>query len=225
MPLKDRTAGLTAIVFDRYPLFLEVLIRLLRARHIEVCGGTTSSQQALELLDEHLPDLFVAGLDGGVAGKDRVALVRQATDRSPALKVIVLSNMRGDDATIDEVFAAGASAYVTNRASAEDIAVAIRQMFEHSVHFAAEQRRREFAVVAGEAGLTDREIEVLGHVAQGYSNAELARLLSVTPQTVKFHLSNIYRKLNVSNRTQATRWAQLANLGAEPEAPSLAQAR
>ena len=225
MPVKGRTAGLTAIVFDRQPLFLEVLIRLLRARDIEVCGGTTSSRKALELLDEHLPDLFVAGLDGEVGGKDGVALVRQATDRSPTLKVIALSSISGGDDTIDEVFAAGASAYVTNRASAEDIAVAIRQMFEHSVHLVAERQRPEFAVVAGEAGLTDREIEVLGLVAQGDSNAELARLLCVTPQTVKFHLSNIYRKLNVSNRTQATRWAQLANLGVGPEAPSLAQAR
>jgi DNA-binding NarL/FixJ family response regulator len=139
--------------------------------------------------------------------------------------VLALSNVSGDDETIDEVFAAGASAYVTSDASAEDIAVAIRQMFEHSVHLAAERQRPAFGVVAGEAGLTNREIEVLALAAQGYSNAELARLLFVTPQTVKFHLSNIYRKLNVSNRTQASRWAQLANLTPEPETPSLAQAR
>jgi DNA-binding CsgD family transcriptional regulator len=49
-------------------------------------------------------------------------------------------------------------------------------------------------------------------VAEGHSNAQLARMLWVTEQTVKFHLSNIYRKLNVSNRTEASRWAQVHGL-------------
>jgi DNA-binding CsgD family transcriptional regulator len=60
--------------------------------------------------------------------------------------------------------------------------------------------------------LTRREVEILRLVAEGLSNAELARMLWVTEQTVKFHLSNIYRKLNVSNRTEASRWAQLNGL-------------
>jgi DNA-binding CsgD family transcriptional regulator len=60
--------------------------------------------------------------------------------------------------------------------------------------------------------LTRRELEILKLVAEGLSNAELARMLWVTEQTVKFHLSNIYRKLNVSNRTEASRWAQLHDL-------------
>jgi DNA-binding CsgD family transcriptional regulator len=65
--------------------------------------------------------------------------------------------------------------------------------------------------------LTRRELEILRLVAEGLSNAELAKMLWVTEQTVKFHLSNIYRKLNVSNRTEASRWAQLNGLlPAEP---------
>ena len=63
-----------------------------------------------------------------------------------------------------------------------------------------------------EVGLTRREVEILGLVAQGYSNAVMARMLWVTEQTVKFHLSNIYRKLDVANRTEASRWAQLRGL-------------
>ncbi len=58
-------------------------------------------------------------------------------------------------------------------------------------------------------GLTRRELEILKLVAEGHSNAALARMLWVTEQTVKFHLSNIYRKLDVTNRTEASRWAQL----------------
>jgi DNA-binding CsgD family transcriptional regulator len=60
--------------------------------------------------------------------------------------------------------------------------------------------------------LTRRELEILRLVAEGDSNAELARMLWVTEQTVKFHLSNIYRKLDVSNRTEASRWAQVHGL-------------
>jgi DNA-binding CsgD family transcriptional regulator len=58
-------------------------------------------------------------------------------------------------------------------------------------------------------GLTRREVEILRLVSEGHSNAQVARTLWVTEQTVKFHLSNIYRKLDVGNRTEASRWAQL----------------
>ena len=57
--------------------------------------------------------------------------------------------------------------------------------------------------------LTRRELEILQLVAEGHSNSQLAKMLWVTEQTIKFHLSNIYRKLDVSNRTEASRWAQL----------------
>src|SRR5205807_6268420 len=60
--------------------------------------------------------------------------------------------------------------------------------------------------------LTRREREILALVAEGHSNRDLARMLWVTEQTVKFHLSNIYRKLDVANRTEASRWAQLHDL-------------
>lgn len=57
-------------------------------------------------------------------------------------------------------------------------------------------------------GLTRREKEILRLTACGHSNAQMGRLLWITEQTVKFHLSNVFRKLQVSNRTQASRWAQ-----------------
>ena len=94
-------------------------------------------------------------------------------------------------------------------------ASAIRQAFDHSIYLARghngkRQRSRESIEEAW--GLTRRELEILTLVAEGHSNAQLARMLWVTEQTVKFHLSNIYRKLNVSNRTEASRWAQVHGL-------------
>ena len=60
--------------------------------------------------------------------------------------------------------------------------------------------------------MTQREVEILLLVAEGHTNRAIARMLWVTEQTVKFHLSNIYRKLHVSNRTEASRWAQMNDL-------------
>jgi DNA-binding NarL/FixJ family response regulator len=99
-------------------------------------------------------------------------------------------------------------------AQPDDLAVAVRQAFEHSIYFAtngehggastSETTSPEDSAVS----LTKREIEILRLAAEGHSNSQLARMLWVTEQTVKFHLSNIYRKLDVSNRTEASRWAQ-----------------
>jgi DNA-binding CsgD family transcriptional regulator len=72
---------------------------------------------------------------------------------------------------------------------------------------------------ADELQLTQREAQILQLVAQARPNAEIARTLWVTPQTVKFHLSNIYRKLGVENRIEARRWAQqhrLVDLNSDP---------
>ena len=66
--------------------------------------------------------------------------------------------------------------------------------------------------------MTKRERQILCLVAEGHSNAQLAAMLWVTEQTVKFHLSNVYRKIDVANRTEAARWAQLHGLltGSDP---------
>ena len=118
---------------------------------------------------------------------------------------------------IDKALDAGAVAYVVKSAHPDDLASAIRQAFQHSVYFAG-SRPAPAADVAGRRG------EQRGRGAdaaragdpparrRGPPNATLAKMLWVTEQTVKFHLSNVYRKLDVANRTEAARWAQLNGL-------------
>ena len=111
---------------------------------------------------------------------------------------------------------AGAAAYVMKSAHPDDLAAAVRQVFGPSLFLAdswtpAQAPPREEQPTET-WGLTRRELEILGLVAEGLSNAQVARTLWVTEQTVKFHLSNTYRKLGVSNRTEASRWAQLHGL-------------
>ena len=207
-----KSAAGAAVVFDPSPLFLDVLTRLLEKLGIDVRAGTTQPLSALDSIEEHGSNLLIVGFDAESTCSDVLSFIRDATARFRNLKVIALAQGRGSDC-VDEVFAAGAAAYVAQDATLEDMAVAIRQSFHHSIHLAPDRESARPNRAAEEAGLTDREAEVLRLVSDGHSNAELARMLWVTQQTVKFHLSNIYRKLSVSNRTQASRWAQRAGLG------------
>ena len=214
-----KNAAGAAVVFDPSPLFLDVLTRLLKKVGIDVRAGTTQPRSALDSIEEHGSNLLIVGFGAESAGSDVFSFIREATARFQSLKVIALAQGRGSD-WVDEVFAAGAAAYIAQDATLEDIAVAIRQSFHHSIHLAPQRESDRPNRAAAGAGLTDREAEVLRLVAEGHSNAELARMLWVTQQTVKFHLSNIYRKLSVSNRTQASRRAQRAGLGGEVEGVS-----
>jgi DNA-binding NarL/FixJ family response regulator len=143
---------------------------------------------------------------------DGIALVRESLLRVPDMEAIVLS-MYDDAEHVEASFNAGASAYVLKSTHPDDLKSAIRQAFEPSVYFASDGRWSEKPLKSvDEFGLTRRELEILQLVAEGDSNAQLAKMLWITEQTVKFHLSNIYRKLGVSNRTEAARWAQLHGL-------------
>jgi DNA-binding NarL/FixJ family response regulator len=206
--------GRTAVLVDEHPLWLDTIEQVVKAVQMRVLAKETRASAALEVLGQETPDLLLTGIrmpDGEING---IELVRQACERSPGMKVIVLS-MYEDRALVEAAFAAGAFAYVLKSADPDDLRAAIRQAFEPSVFFApefvsngAEPDERPSV----DAGLTRREIEILQLVAEGYSNAQLARMLWVTEQTVKFHLSNIYRKLGVANRTEASRWAQVHGL-------------
>ena len=104
----------------------------------------------------------------------------------------------------------------------------MRQLFSPSFYLARSQPTAPATpsqpVSDAVALLTKREGEILRLAAEGHSNSELAKMLWVTEQTVKFHLSNIYRKLEVSNRTEASRWAHHHGLlkTTEPHAPAAA---
>jgi DNA-binding NarL/FixJ family response regulator len=202
----------SAVLVDKHPPRLDTLERVLTGTGIRVVARHASAQAALECLPLFSPDLLVTGLEMGDGDVDGLELVRRARAALPGLKTIVLS-MHADDAHINAAFGAGADAYVLKTAHPEDLSLAVRQAFEHSVYLAY---GRPAPVPANAPGLTRREIEILQLVAEGHSNAGVAKMLWVTEQTVKFHLSNIYRKLGVANRTEASRWAQLQGLLNQP---------
>lgn len=202
----------TAVLLDRHPLWLEAVHRVLDRLQVTTVGKTTSPTDALRLIERHEPSLFVTGISMNEGEIDGLACVRLVRQGAPQVRPIVLS-MHCDTAHVNEALAAGALAYVFKSAHPDDLASAVRQVFEHSIYFSGTRP----AAPAPRATtlpneLTPREHEILRLVAEGYSNAQLAKMLWVTEQTIKFHLSNVYRKLNVANRTEAARWAQVYGL-------------
>ena len=207
----------TAVILDRHPLWLDALERLLDGVGVSVVGKTTSPAAALEMVGKMRPTVFIAEYDAILDSEDGLGLLRRAATHNPGVYSVVLST-RNEAAEIEAAFAAGASVYCVKTAEPEDLAAAIRRAFDDSIHYASspatltEHPPVESASRGDLPRLTKREIQILQLVAEGHSNSQLAKMLWVTEQTVKFHLSNIYRKLDVGNRTEASRWAQLHGL-------------
>jgi DNA-binding NarL/FixJ family response regulator len=197
-----------AVALDPHPLCHTALSTLLARFNIDLVGAATSTRAALALLEEHRPDLLVMEIDLPEGLEAALGIISGGRERSQELTVIVLSGT-DDRAVIDAAFDCGASAYVLKTSDPEAIATAIRQAFEPSLYLA---RPKERTVPATDKDvlrkLTRRELEILQLVSGGRSNRQVAEILWVADQTVKFHLANIYRKLGVRSRFEAARWAR-----------------
>jgi len=207
-----RARRYSTVVLDRHPLWLSELGKVLESAGFELVGAATTEARALQNVRQHQPDVIVFEPEACTSGTAR--FLEAARLAGPQVRAVAVSAVDEAD-SIGAVLQAGASAYVLKSAHPDDIAVAVRQAFVHSIHLArrmdhggsAMQRSESAVGGASLSVLTRREREILILVAEGHSNSAMAKRLWVTEQTVKFHLSNIYRKLGVPNRTAATRWA------------------
>jgi DNA-binding NarL/FixJ family response regulator len=211
-------ASHSAVILDRQPLWLEAVELVLGRINVRVVGKATSPGKALEVIEAQRPDIFVTGIEMDAGEIDGIQCIARARELAPGLRAVVLS-AHTETEYIDAALDAGAVAYVVKSAHPDDLASAIRQAFQHSVYLAGSRPAAPAPAPSwtpepetANHDLTRREKEILQLVAEGHSNAKLAKMLWVTEQTVKFHLSNVYRKLDVSNRTEAARWAQLNGL-------------
>ena len=196
---------LRAALLDPAPIWLDAVEFVLQNAGVEVVGKTTLGSDVARLVSDLRPDLLVLELDPLPGEPDGLEVLRRARSLAPPLRAIVLTS-HDETVHIDAALSAGAAAYVLKTAHPADVASAVREAFGR----AAPPR-------SNPGGLTRRELEILKLVANGQPNATVARKLWVTEQTVKFHLSNIYRKLGVANRTEAGRWAALNGVFAEDD--------
>ena len=145
-----------------------------------------------------------------------LALIREIKATGEGITVIMLT-LSPEAARLDEMFAAGASAAVSKATHPAALATLIRETLEGRVLHISKSAGQVPGAQGKPAALEDsvlsgRELEAPRLVAAGSTNGDIARKLWVTEQTVKFHLSNIYRKLDVSNRTEASHYAHVNGL-------------
>ena len=194
------------LIADDHPLILAGIKRALEESDgFEVVAETSNGAQVLPLVSQTQPDLAL--LDMRMPGMDGLTCLDRIRKRHPEVKVVILS-VSTDPEVIQDVLNRGASAYIVKNVNPADVPSALRQAAEGSVFNAIGLPEKQVAHDAAKAaGLTDRETAILKALARGLSNDAIGKELWVAEQTVKFHLTNIYRKLAVSNRTEATRYA------------------
>jgi two-component system nitrate/nitrite response regulator NarL len=194
------------LVAEDHPLFRQAVVRTVKERpDFEIVAETADGREALDAIRELKPD--VAVLDLKMPGLDGVQVLNALTRDGDPTRVVLLSAYL-DGATAFEAVAAGAAAYLSKDADGARIADAIAAVARGETVIGQEvQSGLAQQIRAQRDGrrtlLSEREREVLGHVAEGRSAPEIGRLLFLSTATVKGHLQSLYDKLGVSDRAAA----------------------
>lgn len=203
------------LVVDDQAIVRESLCAMLRTKPgLEIAGQAGSGDNAIILARTLRPDVILMDLVMPGAKIEGVAAIRQIRAEQPNAKILVLSGF-SEDAKIIESIRAGATGYVLKNASPDELVEAIRQTFRGEAPFNPTVARtlvQQIAATsndqaAADADLTDREKEIVRLIAGGLSNEEIGVRLDITARTVATHVSNVLRKLDLSNRTQLALWA------------------
>jgi DNA-binding NarL/FixJ family response regulator len=192
-------ATLRLVVVDDHRLLHSVFQDVLESHGFAIVAFARRGSEVLPLVHRHAPDAVLLEVD--LPELDGIAAIRRLSEQFPEIPAIVLAASASQE-DITAAFEAGAKAYILKTVELEHLGETVRRAIEDGIDEAVGQPE------PGPAGiLTDRELEVLELLAQGFPNKEIAARLHRTEQTVKFHLSSIYRKLEVKNRTGAVRAA------------------
>jgi DNA-binding NarL/FixJ family response regulator len=193
------------LIADDHRLMVEGTKQALeRAGGFEVVGEAVNGVQVLPLVRRLKPELVL--LDLRMPQMDGLTCLGKLRKEFPDVKVAILS-VSQDPELIQTALKRGANAYIIKSIDPDDLAAALRQALDGNVFTTAGVTEDPGERAARDAGLTERELVIVRAVARGLSNEAIAKELWVAEQTVKFHLTNIYRKLGVSNRTEAARYA------------------
>ncbi len=210
------------LIADDHPVFRGGLVALLsRMDSIEVVGEASTGREAVEAAAALAPDVIV--MDIKMPDLNGIDATREIVPALPQVGILMLTMFEDDD-SVFAAMRAGARGYTLKGADQAEIVRAIEALADGEVIFGpgvAKQVARFFAGAASLSphpfpDLTDREREVLELIARGLGNAEITRRLIVSPKTVRNHVSNIFFKLQVADRSQAIVRAREAGLGREP---------
>ena len=209
---------------DDHAVVRSGLRRILEAEpDLEVVGEAGTADEAVDVARETRPDVFV--MDVGLPDRNGIAATADVRKVSPTTKVLVLT-VHDDVAYLRRAFDAGAAGYLVKEAADIELVQAVRQvaMGKQYVHptLGAALLAPDGATTrpAGPGGeLSEREVEILGFIAEGLTNAEIAKRLYVSVRTVETHKAHIHQKLDVRTRAELVRIARAAGLLEADENP------
>lgn len=188
------------LTVDDHPLLREGIAAILQPQpDMELVGEAENGKQAVETFGKLRPDITL--MDVQMPVLNGVDAITQIRDQFPEARIIVLTTYAGD-VQATRAMRAGASGYLLKGALRRELLDTIRAVHAGRRYLPPEIAQ-QIALRSGEDGLSEREISVLKLVANGKANKEIATALSVSEDTVKAHLKNIFAKLDVGDRTQA----------------------
>lgn len=193
----------TAVIAVHSRFLVAQLSEVTAAAEVRVAGTAYDRHSATRIVSLLQPDLLISEVSPS-ARDDDLALLASVHELASHMRIVAI--LPGEEpALIEDVVGAGAAVYALPETEPEDLAIAIRQLFRQVIFIADDY-------TFGEDGelppLTRRETLILRLVAEGYTNHEVAERLGVSEPTVKFHLTNVFRKLGVGNRTEASSLAR-----------------
>ena len=206
------------IIADDHGILRAGLKSLLSADpNLQVVGEADNGTDAIRLAKELLPN--VALMDIGMPGNENLVATRQLIQEIPATRVIILT-MHEDGALLQECLRAGASGYIIKRAVEAELVDAIYAVNRGIIYIhpslmpllVARPVKSEVARFSDPDSLTEREVEILTLIVQGYTNREMGDSLKISVRTVETHRSNIMEKLNLHSRVDLVRYAKEHNL-------------
>ena len=199
------------VIADDHEVVRRGQASLLAGSEVKILGEASNGEEALKLAKKLKPDVVL--LDIRMPGKDGLATLEKIRAELPTVRVVMLSTF--DNPTyVARAVAAGAHDYILKGSSRSEIIAAITGAAAGQLPAKAGELRRVATTMANRVAtpdpdipLTQRETQVLRHMALGLSNKEIAQSLTISVETVKEHVQNILRKIAVSDRTQAAVWA------------------
>lgn len=212
------------LIADDHQLFRDGIRRLLQSsENIQCVGEAETGDDVITMAAEHQPDVIL--MDIQMPGLNGIDATRKIVQDSPHIAILMVT-MFEDDNSVFSAMRAGAKGYMLKGAKREEMQRAIRavgngeSIFSPSIatrmmQFFSSIRPSQSLDVFPE--LSQREREVLELIAIGYRNPQIAEELSISPKTVRNHVSNILNKLQVADRTQAILKAREAGMGSQDE--------
>jgi DNA-binding NarL/FixJ family response regulator len=170
---------------------------------VQLVGEVANGHDLLPLMRQVEADFVL--LDVQLPGVDGLECLTALAKHHPQVKVAMLSAV-DDPQVIESAFRRGASGYILKSVNPYDLPGAIRQIVEGTVIHGS-MVARDGTPTSLPGGLSAKEVAVLAELCHGHTNKQIAASLWLSEQTVKFHLRNVYRKLGISSRTEALRYA------------------